>query len=81
MTDNNSTKPSDQDSIEKVTDAATPRQIATASSVPFVLRAWWLREFEEYKDFDWCGETQITGPLWSNFSDPLCDCGSLDFGF
>lgn len=57
-----------------------PWRLKTAAEVPFALRAWWLREFMEYSDLIWCGDARITGPLWSNYSDPLCDMGSLDYG-
>ncbi|GEM_PF-2677041 len=55
------------------------RRLAAADRVPFVLRAWWLREFAEYADCQWLIDQSITGPLWSSYTDPLCDMGSLDY--
>ncbi len=80
MYEDNSSKAASQDA-QVASTGNMPSQLSTASYVPFALRAWWLREFKEYSDLDWCGEAQITGPLWSSYSDPLCDSGSLDFGF
>lgn len=56
------------------------RRLAQAKQVPFVLRAWWLRDFKEYEEIIFCHEQRITAPLWSKYSDPLCDMGSLDYG-
>lgn len=80
MDKDNSIKAAGRDT-ERTSTGDMPSQLLTAPYVPFALRAWWLREFKEYSDLNWCGEAQITGPLWSNYSDPLCDSGSLDFGF
>lgn len=51
---------------------------ATAAAVPFLLRAWWLRDFEESSDIDWHESGYVTGPIWSLHSDPLCDASAID---
>lgn len=61
-------------------DSSSSRSQA-ADRVPFILRAWWLREFKEYADLSWHKEQGVTGPLWSIYSDPLCDMGSLDYSY
>ena len=80
MTSGNSSKTQSIPDGGDAAGGALPSRLETAEQVPFVLRAWWLREFKEYRDIGWCGEPSITGPLWSNYSDPLCDMGSLDYG-
>ena len=50
-----------------------------ANALPFVLRAWWLRNFKDYEGLDWYTEMPVTGPLWSLYSDPLCDQGNIDY--
>jgi hypothetical protein len=50
-----------------------------AQALPFMLRAWWLRDMEEYADVTLDGEVPLTlTPLWSLHSDPICDAGNLD---
>ena len=65
------------------TTHATPREKPTRLSagdrVPFLLRAWWLRDFKEYEDIEWYGDPSTTGPLWTPYTDPLCDTGGLDY--
>jgi hypothetical protein len=53
------------------------KRYADSFLVPFVLRAWWLREFEESKELQWCDDA-VVSQLWSNYSDPLCDMGELE---
>jgi hypothetical protein len=48
-----------------------------AYRVPFFLRAWFLKDFPEYKDFSWLKDDQPVA-LWSNYSDPICDLGDID---
>lgn len=50
-----------------------------ADRLPFFLRAWWLREFEESCDLTWPEPGQVTGAVWSRHSDPLCDAAGVDF--
>jgi len=51
-----------------------------AGLLPFMLRAWWMRDFKDYEEIEWHTEMSITAPLWSWQSDPLCDQGNMDFG-
>lgn len=52
-----------------------------ASQLPFIVRAWFLRNHEESKDIPWRDEPYTTGPLWSLHSDPLCDLAGLDYSY
>jgi hypothetical protein len=54
---------------------------SSAQQLPFLLRAWWLREFQESKDFAWRQEPYITGPVWSTYADPLCQMSGLDYSY
>lgn len=63
-----------------VTDDCLSRREQAAHGIPFVLRAWWLREFSEYDDLPKSTNMPVTGALWSLHSDPLCDQGSIDYG-
>lgn len=47
-----------------------------ANLVPFFLRAWWLRQTSEYADIMWGEPDNICAPLWSKYSDPICDVAS-----
>jgi hypothetical protein len=52
-----------------------------AKVLPFFLRAWWLHDMDEYQDLDFSGETEVTvTPLWSLYSDPVCDVSNVDCG-
>jgi hypothetical protein len=53
------------------------KRLAESACVPFVIRAWWLREFEESKDLQW-NDDLVGSPLWSQYSDPMCDLGGAD---
>jgi hypothetical protein len=59
-------------------DAPTDRE-QVAHLVPFVLRAWWLRNYKEYEGIEWHTDIPITGPFWSMYSDPFCDQGNSDY--
>lgn len=48
-------------------------------SLPFVLRAWWLRDSAQYSDRNWVVDPSMTAPVWSTYSDPLCDAGGTDY--
>jgi hypothetical protein len=57
-------------------DCVYRREIA--GSLPFFMRAWWLRDRVENEDIvfgDGDGETM---PLWSSHSDPMCDASNVD---
>lgn len=47
-----------------------------ADHLPFFLRAWWLRHTSEYFDVSWGEPDNISAPLWSKYSDPICDLAS-----
>ena len=64
--------------LTDLTTQTSYRQKA-AGNVPFALRAWWLREFQESSDLHWHIDSAVTGPIWSLYSDPLCDLGGLDY--
>ncbi len=49
-----------------------------ADEMPFILRAWWLRNFLETENLVWAPDLGVTSPLWSLYSDPMCDVGSVD---
>jgi len=49
-----------------------------ADEMPFILRAWWLRNFLECEGLVWAKDLGVTSPLWSLYSDPMCDVGSVD---
>lgn len=50
-----------------------------AKHVPFFLRAWWLRKSEEYAVINWGETDNISAPLWSKYSDPICDLASASY--
>ena len=62
--------PSGQDSLHS-------KRLEDGKRVPFLIRAWWLREFEESRDLDWYYDC-VQPTLWSTYSDPLCDVGGVD---
>jgi hypothetical protein len=49
-----------------------------ASEMPFILRTWWLRNFVEAEGLVWSKDLGVTSALWSLYSDPMCDVGSVD---
>lgn len=53
------------------------RRLADGLRVPFVIRAWWLREFEECEGVQWNNDLVVSN-LWSSYSDPICDLGGVD---
>jgi hypothetical protein len=57
-------------------DTFENRRLSDGRRVPFVIRAWWLREFEEIKEVDWNNDV-IGSLLWSSYSDPICDLGGV----
>jgi hypothetical protein len=52
-----------------------------ARHLPFLVRAWWLREYKEFENSHWQEDPYITGPLWSAYSDPMCDMAGLDYTY
>jgi hypothetical protein len=64
-------------------DAVQPEseRLKTADQLPFIVRSWWLREHKGFEDFSWSSVGYLTGPLWSAYTDPLCDLGGLDYTF
>jgi len=61
--------------------AAEKRDVA-GEKLPFILRAWWMRHYQESEDlmFDFQMPLGQTRPPYCMFSDPLCDSGNMDFG-
>jgi len=51
---------------------------AVAANLPFILRAWWMREFEEAADLSFGDHSFQTLPLHCLHSDPICDAGNMD---
>lgn len=76
---NNAEAPGTQGAAEA--EGTHAHRLRLADRVPFVLRAWCLRDFKEYSDLRWLRDSSITAPLWSPYSDPLCDMGSLDYAY
>jgi hypothetical protein len=65
-----------QESAEQIDQSALREN--QANEMPFILRAWWLRNFLEAEGLVWAPDLGVTSPLWSLYSDPMCDVGSLD---
>jgi hypothetical protein len=64
-------------------DVSSPRadcvcRAAVANTVPFFLRAWWLRDREQNAQLNFGQGTGFTLPLWSLHSDPTCDAANVD---
>ena len=78
---NSSTGPDSKDCGTAAAPTTEGQRMITAEQMPFVLRAWWLREFREYQDLVWRDERYITGPVWSMYSDPGCDMSGLDYAY
>ncbi|HEY9679200.1 MAG TPA: hypothetical protein V6C76_14420 [Drouetiella sp.] len=49
-----------------------------ADSLPFFLRAWWLRDRSEYADLYFGEGYFATMPMWCMHTDPFCDAGNSD---
>jgi hypothetical protein len=56
---------------------AGDRRMKAAQEVPFVIRAWWLREFIGEQPMSWRDDLIATS-IWSNYSDPICDTGGVE---
>ncbi len=54
------------------------RRLELADSVPFFLRAWWLRDYQENSDIVFGAFPTGTVPLWCLHSDPQCDAANID---
>ncbi len=52
------------------------RRLSDSLHVPFVIRAWWLREFEAIEEVEWNNDV-VAPTLWSSYSDPMCDLGGI----
>lgn len=50
-----------------------------ADSLPFLIRAWWLRDYEESRELQWGVDVQLKAPLWSKYSDPMCDLAGSEY--
>lgn len=68
---------SNQDESHNQSDDISARE-EEALQMPFILRAWWLRNFLENEELVFAKDLGVTSPLWSLYSDPLCDVGSVD---
>lgn len=49
-----------------------------AHTLPFFLRAWWLRDRDINADVVIVYNNVSSLPLWSSHSDPFCDATTLD---
>jgi len=76
---NNSNTDASQADLNTSEVAGTRKRIA--QQLPFIVRAWWLRDYPEFRDIPWRKEPYITGPLWSAYSDPGCDMAGLDYSY
>jgi hypothetical protein len=54
------------------------RRAEVAHTVPFFLRAWWLRDRVGFEDIEFGLNGEATHPLWSLHSDPICDAANID---
>ena len=61
-------------SVEKITVS----RLLSAELVPFFLRAWWLRDYQESGDIVFGAFPSGTVPLWCLHSDPQCDAANID---
>ena len=69
----------DSSNQESIDAAKKSRREQTAELVPFFIRAWWLRDFEDSADIVWPSTAYVTGAIWSLHSDPLVDAAGLDY--
>lgn len=65
------------------TTVSTPKQQVSpkelADRVPFILRAWWLKDYDREERHQFFEDASLlTLPLWSLHSDPKCDAASVD---
>jgi hypothetical protein len=59
--------------------ADSVRRAEVANTVPFILRAWWLRDRAFTHNLNFGGGVGAkTLPMWSSHSDPLCDAANVD---
>ena len=49
-----------------------------AKFLPFGLRAWWLRNYDQSVGLTFGMNEGLTAPADSFFSDPLCDAANMD---
>ncbi len=62
----------------------TPTQLRKeqAEKIPFVLRAWWMRDFaEEFDQMFFEDAGLLSLPIWSLHTDPKCDTSSIDIDY
>jgi hypothetical protein len=52
--------------------------VLSAQRVPFFLRAWWLRDYQETADLTFAEAGAVTGGIWAMYADPLCDLSNWD---
>lgn len=79
MNDKDSTNLANNSTNQPVETAGSRQEIAR--QLPFLLRAWWLRESKEFQNSAWQEDPYITGPVWSSYSDPMCDMAGLDYAY
>jgi hypothetical protein len=66
------------DTIETTESATISDRELIAKQLPFGLRAWWLRDFEETSDLSFEALNSLSVPIYCLHSDPLCDVGNMD---
>ena len=66
---------------ESTTDPKVSTRELIADEMPFILRAWWMRDFAETADLSFFPWSNHTRPLYCLHSDPLCDAGNIEFNF
>ncbi len=54
------------------------RRAEYGRSVPFFLRSWWLRDRMGFEEIEFGEGSTATHPLWSLYSDPICDAANID---
>jgi hypothetical protein len=70
-------KSSCNNSIVNIRSDAVERA-KVAHTLPFILRAWWLRDRIGFEDLNFGEPVDATLPLWSLHSDPICDAANMD---
>lgn len=57
------------------------KRVQIADALPFVARAWWLRDLQENSELISSFDSTVTAPIWSSYSDPICDLAGLDYAY
>ena len=58
---------------------ALEQRLQAANRVPFMIRAWWLRDFQEYSHINWPIDKDLAASTWSPSTDPICDLAEAQY--